>query len=100
MLRPLADRIVVELQQEHATQSGVVFPAAKFDGHIESQRQYGHRGTVLAVGPGKTTKKGVKLPMSTKPGDVVRFGEFMFSQILGTKHLVMIQEADITCVES
>jgi len=98
-IRPRHDRILVRLEPEHQTDSGIVFPAATRDGHTESQRQYGHRGTVLAVGPGKLTKRGVRIAPTVQIGDVVRFGEFMWPGLGGDKTLVMIQEADITGVE-
>ena len=58
-------------------------------------------GTVVAVGPGKTNKRGQRQPLDVKVGDTVRFGEFknMFPEYYenGVKHLIM-QEADVAGV--
>ncbi len=94
MIRPLRDYIAVRVESEHETPAGIVVPAATR--MVDSRKQYGHRGTVVAVGPGKRTKRGALLPMELQPGDVVRFGEFPFQTADG---LTLIQVADITCVE-
>lgn len=55
-------------------------------------------GTIVAVGPGKENKRGVRMPLDAKVGEVVRFGEFknMYPEYHedGEKFLI-IQEADI-----
>jgi chaperonin GroES len=99
--RPFADRILVKPDAaiEHASTVGLVVAAR--DGKIvESQQQFGRRGTVVAVGPGKRTKKGITMPPTVKPGDIVYFGEFVNTELdlPEGKHFV-IQEADITGVE-
>ena len=37
-------------------------------------------GTVIAVGPGGYDKNGNRLPMDVRPGDTVRYGEFVFPE--------------------
>jgi chaperonin GroES len=95
MIRPLIDYVLVQVEKEHQTAAGLVVFSAK--GIRDSQSQYGHRGTVLAVGPGRKDKRGRIQPTTVKPGDLVRFGEFQFKELDGNQ--VLIQEADITGIE-
>ena len=39
------------------------------------------RGTVIAVGPGKLSKKGERLPMSVANGDEVIYGKYAGNEI-------------------
>jgi chaperonin GroES len=102
MFRPFADRLLVRPDDAivHASTVGIVVKAR--DGRIvDSQQQFGRRGVVIAVGPGKRTKNLKEtIPLTVKPGDIVYFGEFMNTEIdlPEGKHFV-IQEADITAVE-
>jgi len=102
IFKPFADRILVKPDPalEHASQVGIL--VAPRDGKIvESQQQFGRRGTVVAVGPGKRGKRGNVLPNTVQVGDKVYWGEFISQEVdlPDGKHFV-IQEADITAVES
>lgn len=63
--------------------------------------QLGRTGTVLAVGPGKTDKKGRPRSLGLFPGDRVAFGEFNYPSLYpdlpypGTVPVLMLQEADV-----
>jgi len=97
---PTGDRILVKPDAaiEHATISGIVI--APRDGKIiDSQQQLGRTGVVVAVGPGKKTRKGEILPMEVSIGDHVAFGEFMFQRVKlnGEEHF-LLQDKDITMV--
>lgn len=103
MFRPFADRLLVRPDDAivHASTVGL-FIAARDGKIVDSQAQFGRRGTVVAVGPGKRTKNGRELiPLTVKPGDIVYFGEFINTDIdlPEGKHFV-IQEADVTGVEN
>jgi co-chaperonin GroES (HSP10) len=59
------------------------------------------QGTVLAVGPGKTDKKGRLWPLTVKPGDFITYGDlnrgYDFYPVYeedGVKYRIL-QEADI-----
>jgi len=96
MIRPLRDYVLVQIENTHTTRAGLVLASAR--GMRDSQAQYGHRGVVLAVGPGTTTRKGKFKPTVVKVGDSVRFGEFQLKETDEPGH-VLIQEADITGIE-
>jgi len=95
MIRPLRDRIVVQPDPllEHVTTSGLIRQARTGIG--TSQEQLGRTGTVIAVGPGKTTRKGVTLPLVVQPGDKVLLGEWEFPE---TDGFLVAQEADVCSV--
>lgn len=98
--RPFADRVLV-LPDDQISHASTLIQIAARDGRIvNSQEQFGRRGTVIAIGPGKRDRKGTIHPLTVKPGDKVYFGEFQNAQfdLNGRKHFV-IQEADITGVE-
>lgn len=61
------------------------------------------RGEVLEVGPGKINKHGRRIPLETKPGDIVHFGDGNFDfypkHYEGNECLRIIQEADIAYIE-
>ena len=97
---PTGDRILVrpDAAIEHATMSGIVI--APRDGRIiDSQQQLGRTGVVVAVGPGKKTRKGGILPVEVDVGDRVMFGEFMHQQVRinGEEHYILTDK-DITGV--
>lgn len=100
MLRPLGDRLVVELAESlHETfliRPDVSRWRAK-DGSVEGW----NRGKVLRVGPGKRHEKtGVLMPVTVKPGDWVRFSELEYPEDREDgKRVCLIQEADILGVE-
>jgi chaperonin GroES len=100
VIQPTSNRVLVELIDPPPTAAGLVLPMPAY-GIRSSQEQRGHRGRVVAVGPGKRTRKGVLLKPTVKPGDVVRFGEFDFKRFRPENGVVrmLISEMDICGVE-
>ena len=89
MLRPLRDRIVVKPLKR-----------VRSDRLIVIDHENETLGEVMAVGPGKRTKRGIQ-PLDVQVGDVVRFGcdylNFPEYRENGTVYRVL-QEADIAGV--
>lgn len=87
MLRPLRDRIVVKPLERKRSDELLV---------VDSENE--QFGQVVAIGPGKRTKKGVIQSLDVKPGDLIRFGadylNFPSYTENGQKYLVL-QEADV-----
>lgn len=73
MIQPCDDYILIdpdELPDE--TEGGVIIPAnAKVH-----RNKLTMRGTVIAVGPGRMLRNGVRAPVDCKPGDRVLFEQF------------------------
>jgi len=99
MIQPTSNRVLVELIDPPTTAAGLILGQPSF-GIKPSQEQRGHRGRVLAVGPGKRTRKGVLLELQVKTGDLVRFGEFDYKRFTENGvSTMLISEMDIVGVE-
>ena len=100
MIRPLGDRIVVQMDDSIHETFHIPLDVSKWrgkDGAIEGF----NRGTVLRVGPGKRHEEsGVLLPVTVKPGDRIRFGELQYWESTEDgKRICLIHEGDILGVE-
>lgn len=113
MMRPLHNRVVVELDETIPTNiAGLIIPIVTDkwrgkDGAIESY----NRGTVIAVGPGKKDEKtGRPVQMHfdagdgvrpLKAGDIVRFSELEYPEFKEDgKRYVLITDGDVVGVEA
>lgn len=88
-LRPLDDNIVIKpAPAEEKTAGGIVLPDAAQEKPL--------KGTVVAVGPGRTLKSGKRLEPCVKPGDTVIFGRYAGNDIKidGVEHKIM-REAEL-----
>lgn len=64
MLKPLADRVLVKVDEEETkTAGGILLP--------DTAQKKSQKGTVLAVGSGKVLDNGTRLPFEVKVGDHV-----------------------------
>ena len=73
-IRPLGDRIVIKpLPRGELTKSGIVLPDTAKEKPLE--------GRVVAVGPGRLTDDGTRVPMEVKEGDVVMFAKYSGTEI-------------------
>jgi chaperonin GroES len=73
MLKPVGDYVLVELDDEaRETPSGVLLP----DCIGERNKPRAQWGVVVAAGPGRISRKGVRVPVEVKPGDHVCFDRF------------------------
>jgi len=70
MLKPLGDRVLVEIieETEQKTAGGLYVP--------DSAKEKSQRGKVVAVGSGKTLDNGTKVALEVKTGDTVYFAKY------------------------
>ena len=89
VITPLDDRVVVAPQPaEEVTAGGLIIP-----GTIDSRPS---RGTVLAKGRGRRTKKGAFLPLDVNVGDEVLFGEFAGTKLtVAGNEILILREEDL-----
>ena len=93
-LQPLSNHVLVEFaggDDAKTTKSGIVLPDT-----ADKKKQ--SKGTVVAVGPGKLSDTGARLPMSVKVGDSVLFKEPWSDDNKmeeGEKKYFLIEEDDI-----
>ncbi len=93
--KPLSNHVFIEpLDEEKKTKSGIVIPDT-------AEKEKPVRGKVLAVGPGKVSEKGERIPMSVKVGDIVLFKKYGPDEIevSGKKYLVGEEEDILAIVE-
>jgi chaperonin GroES len=66
---PLGDRVVLQLSDGlRVLKSGLIIP----DNAVERPQE----GTVIAVGPGRFTDQGVRVPIEVERGDIVLFSRY------------------------
>ena len=88
-IHPLGDRVVVKaLEKEEKTKGGIYLP--------DTAKEKPQEGKVLAVGPGKMTDDGKRLPMDVAVGDVVIFAKYGGTEIKeDDEELIILRESDI-----
>ncbi|GBD11376.1 10 kDa chaperonin [bacterium HR23] len=87
--QPLGDRVVVRpIEREEVTKSGIVLP--------ETAKEKPQEGEVIAVGPGRLTDDGKRIPMELAVGDRVLFAKYAGTEFKedGVEYLI-IRESDI-----
>jgi chaperonin GroES len=91
-LKPLSDRIVIKpAVAEEKTKGGIILP--------DTAKEKPVVGEVVAVGPGKVTDDGKKVPMEVKVGDKVLYGKYSGTEVTveGEEYLIM-READVFAI--
>jgi len=91
-VKPLADRVLVKPQEEaEVKKGGIIIP--------DTAKEKPQQGKVIAVGPGKVTEAGQKVPMEVKKGDAVLYGKYSGTEVTidGEDYLIM-RESDILAI--
>jgi chaperonin GroES len=86
-LRPLHDRILVKrLEEQDERHGSIIIP--------DTAKEKPQEGKVIAVGNGKVTDEGKKLPLEVKAGDRILFGKYSGSEVMlnGQEHLIMRED--------
>lgn len=89
MLKPLADRVLVEVDvEETKTAGGILLP--------DTAQKKSQKGTVIAVGSGKVLDNGERLPFEVAVGDRVLFAKYSGVDIEeGGKKFLLLSERDV-----
>ena len=91
-IKPLADRVVVKpLPAEDKTKGGLIVP--------DTAKERPQQGEVVAIGPGRVSDDGMRIPAEVKVGDKVLYGKYTGTEVdyEGTEYLIM-READIFAI--
>lgn len=88
-LQPLADRVLVKpIEKEEKTKSGIYLP--------DTAKEKPQEGEVIAVGPGKMTDEGKRIPMDLKVGDRVVYAKYGGTEIkVDEEEMMILRESDI-----
>ncbi|MFD1485759.1 co-chaperone GroES [Lacticaseibacillus baoqingensis] len=94
MLKPLGDRVIVQVvEEEEQTVGGIVL--------ANNAKEKPQSGKVVAVGAGAQTPEGKVLPLTVKVGDVVVYDKYAGSEVKndGEKYLVLHEKDLMAIVE-
>jgi chaperonin GroES len=92
MLRPLGDRIVIELvESEEKTASGIVLP--------DTAKEKPQEGKVVAVGTGRVLDNGERVALDVSVGNRIIFSKYAGTEVKyqGAEYLIL-RESDILAV--
>ena len=92
MLKPLGDRIVIELiEAEEKTSSGIVIP--------DSAKEKPQEGKVIAAGTGRVLENGQRIDLEVKEGDRIIFSKYSGTEVKyeGNEYLIL-RESDILAI--
>jgi chaperonin GroES len=86
---PLGERIIIKpIEQEQQTRGGIYLP--------DTAKEKPQEGEVVAVGPGRTTDDGNKIPMELKIGDRVIYSKFAGTEYKdGDDEYLIMRESDV-----
>ena len=91
-IRPLHDRILVErLEEKEVKKGGIIIP--------DTAKEKPQEAKVIAVGNGKVSDDGKKIPLDVKAGDRILFGKYSGSEVkLEEKEYLILREEDILAI--
>ena len=93
-IRPLHDRILVKREQEKDAKKGrIIIP--------DSAKEKPQEGQVIAVGAGRVTEEGKKIPLDVKAHDRILFGKYTGSEVTveDEEYLIMKEEDVLAIIE-
>jgi chaperonin GroES len=88
-LKPLGDRLIVKaVEEEETTASGIVLP--------DTAKEKPQRGKVLAVGDGKVSDDGKRIPIDVSEGEEVLYSKYGGTDIvIDGEDLLVLRESDV-----
>jgi len=91
-IRPLHDRLLVErLEEKEVKKGGIIIP--------DTAREKPQEAKVIAVGNGKVTDEGKKIPLDVKAGDKILFGKYSGSEVkIDDKEYLILREEDVLAI--
>jgi chaperonin GroES len=93
-LKPLDDRVVVQADEaEETTASGLVIP--------DTAKEKPQQGTVKAVGPGRISDAGERIPLDVAVGDTVVYSKYGGTEfkVRGEEYLILSARDILAVVE-
>jgi chaperonin GroES len=93
-VKPLHDRIIVQRLDEGEQQiGGIIIP--------DSAKEKPMQGKVLAVGDGRITEDGKRIPLDVRPGNLILFGKYSGQEIKldGTEYLIVKEDEVLAVID-
>ena len=91
-IRPLHDRIIVQrLEEGEQKVGGIIIP--------DTAKEKPQEGKVIAVGNGKVSDEGKKIPLDVKAGDKILFGKYSGSEVkIDDEEYLIMREEDVLAI--
>jgi|SRR3954469_22900081 chaperonin GroES len=91
-VQPLADRIVVKpLEDTEQMRGGLYIP--------DTAKEKPQQGEVIAVGPGKMTDDGKRIPAELSVGDRILYGKYSGTEVtVAEEQYLILREADVLAI--
>jgi chaperonin GroES len=93
--RPLHDRIIVQRLDEGEQQiGGIIIP--------DSAKEKPQQGKVLAVGDGRMTDEGTRIPLDVAAGNLILFGKYSGQEIKldGAEYLIVKEDEVLAVIDN
>ncbi len=86
---PLGERVIIKpIEQEQQTKGGIFLP--------DTAKEKPQEGEVVAVGPGRVSEDGSRIPMELSNGDKVIYSKFAGTEYKdGDDEYLILRESDI-----
>jgi len=91
-IKPLEDRVVIKpAPPDEEVQGGIIIP--------DTAKEKPQKGEVKAIGPGRVSDTGNKIPMHVKVGDTVLYGKYSGTEVtVDGEEVLILRESDILAV--
>jgi chaperonin GroES len=91
-VRPLHDRVLVKrTEEQEVKRGGIIIP--------DTAKEKPQEGKVIAVGNGRVTDEGKKIPLDVKAGDRILFGKYSGSEVkVEDEEYLILKEEDVLCI--
>ncbi len=88
-LQPIGDGVLVKpIVREEITKGGLVLP--------DTAKEKPQEGEVLAVGPGRLSEDGKRIPLEVSVGDMVIYSKYGGTEVkIDNEDLMILHESDI-----
>jgi chaperonin GroES len=91
-VKPLADRLLVRrLEEEEIKRGGIIIP--------DTAKEKPQEGEVVAVGPGRLSDDGKRMPLEVKKGDRILIGKYSGTEVkIEGDEFVILREDDVLAI--
>ena len=91
-IQPLADRVVLKaLEEAEQMRGGLYIP--------DTAKEKPQEGEIVAVGPGKLSDEGTRIPMDVAAGNRVLYGKYSGTEVtVDGDQFLILRESDILAI--
>lgn len=92
MIKPLYDRVLLKrIEKEEEKKGSIIIP--------DTAKEKPQEGIVVAVGEGKMTDEGKRVPLTIKVNDKVLFGKYSGTDVkYGDEDYIIMREEEILAI--